>query len=71
VGNNKNKFVVDRETKYDGTNYLVIRPGLVVGYDRNRETNKALKKAGVHVLAFRGDELSLGEGNARCMSMPI
>jgi arginine deiminase len=23
------------------------------------------------VLAFRGDELSLGEGNARCMSMPI
>ncbi|GHU49946.1 hypothetical protein FACS189459_2910 [Bacilli bacterium] len=62
---------VDRETKYDGTNYLVIKPGVVVGYSRNRLTNKALTDAGIIVHEFDGDELSLGEGNARCMSMPL
>jgi arginine deiminase len=71
VAGNYSKLDVDRETKYDGTNYLVIRPGVVVGYKRNRYTNKALKAAGIKVYEFVGNELSLGEGNARCMSMPI
>jgi arginine deiminase len=71
VAGNLNSLEVDRETKYDGTNYLVIRPGVVVGYERNRETNKALTAAGISVLTFKGNQLPLGEGNARCMSMPI
>ncbi|GMO15687.1 MAG: arginine deiminase [Mycoplasmoidaceae bacterium] len=71
VAGNKSPNEVDRETKYDGTNYLVIKPGHVVGYKRNKYTNAALKKAGIKVYEFDGNELSLGEGNARCMSMPI
>ncbi|UUD35655.1 arginine deiminase family protein [Mycoplasmopsis caviae] len=62
---------IDIETHFDGTNYLTIAPGVVVGYSRNRETEKALKKAGVKVLSFDGNQLSLGMGSARCMSMPL
>jgi arginine deiminase len=71
VANNNSTIDVDRETKYDGTNYLVLSPGVVVGYKRNKYTNEALRNAGIKVFEFEGNELSLGEGNARCMSMPI
>ncbi|MEX1817981.1 arginine deiminase [Metamycoplasma hominis] len=62
---------IARETNFDGTNYLAIKPGLVIGYDRNEKTNAALKAAGITVLPFHGNQLSLGMGNARCMSMPL
>lgn len=62
---------IDVETHFDATNYLAIEPGLVVGYDRNRKTQKALEDAGIKVLGFNGDQLSLGMGSARCMSMPL
>ncbi len=62
---------IDIETHFDGTNYLAIRPGVVVGYHRNRKTQNALEKAGIKVLAFNGNQLSLGMGSARCMSMPL
>ncbi|HGS8484317.1 TPA: arginine deiminase family protein, partial [Neisseria gonorrhoeae] len=56
---------IARETNFDGTNYLAIKPGLVIGYDRNEKTNAALKAAGITVLPFHGNQLSLGMGNAR------
>ncbi|TPR54657.1 arginine deiminase [Metamycoplasma neophronis] len=62
---------VERETHFDGTNYLALRPALVIGYSRNEKTNAALEKAGITVLPFHGNQLSLGMGNARCMSMPL
>lgn len=62
---------IDIETHFDGTNYLVVAPGVVVGYDRNHKTQAALEKAGVKVLSFNGNQLSLGMGSARCMSMPL
>lgn len=62
---------IDIETHFDGTNYLAIAPGVVVGYHRNRKTQLALEKAGVKVLSFNGNQLSLGMGSARCMSMPL
>ncbi|ASI53629.1 arginine deiminase [Metamycoplasma hyosynoviae] len=62
---------IARETHFDGTNYLAIKPGVVIGYARNEKTNKALEKAGIKVLPFKGNQLSLGMGNARCMSMPL
>lgn len=62
---------IDVETNFDATNYLVIRPGVVIGYDRNRKTNEALIKAGIKVHSWNGDQLSLGMGSARCMSMPL
>lgn len=62
---------IDIETHFDATNFLVIKPGLVIGYDRNYRTIQALRNAGVEVLTFDGNQLSLGMGSARCMSMPL
>ncbi len=70
-GKNALQMDIDIETHFDGTNYLAIRPGVVVGYHRNRKTEKALTDAGVKVLSFNGNQLSLGMGSARCMSMPL
>lgn len=54
-----------------GSNVLTIRPGEVVGYDRNDVCLDLLDKAGITVHTFAGAELSRGRGGARCMSMPI
>lgn len=70
-GNNGLQMDIDIETHFDGTNYLVIAPGVVVGYDRNKKTQKALEDAGVKVIGFNGNQLSLGMGSSRCMSMPL
>ncbi len=71
AGDNAGQLAIDLETHFDATNYLVIRPGVVVGYDRNVKTEEALKKAGITVLSFNGNQLSLGMGSSRCMSMPL
>lgn len=71
AGENANQMDIDIETHFDGTNYLVIEPGVVVGYHRNRKTQAALEKVGVKVLSFNGNQLSLGMGSSRCMSMPL
>lgn len=70
-GNDATQMDIDIETHFDGTNYLVIEPGVVVGYHRNRKTQEALEAAGVKVYAFNGNQLSLGMGSSRCMSMPL
>lgn len=71
AGKGANALEINIETHFDGTNYLAIAPGVVVGYDRNIQTEKALKAAGIKVLSFNGNQLSLGMGSARCMSMPL
>ncbi|MGL5357902.1 MAG: arginine deiminase family protein [Metamycoplasmataceae bacterium] len=71
AGHDALQLDIDLETHFDATNYLVIDKGVVVGYDRNKKTEEALKKAGVKVLSFNGNQLSLGMGSARCMSMPL
>ncbi|MDE5553471.1 MAG: hypothetical protein K2I67_02885, partial [Malacoplasma sp.] len=71
AGENATQIDIDVETNFDATNYLVISPGVVVGYDRNRKTSEALTKAGIKVLPLSGNQLSLGMGSARCMSMPL
>ena len=43
-----------REQWNDGNNVLALRPGVVVGYDRNDDTNAALKAVGIEVLAVPG-----------------
>ena len=70
-GHDANQLDIDLETHFDATNYLTISPGVVVGYNRNVKTEAALKAAGVKVLSFEGNQLSLGMGSARCMSMPL
>lgn len=71
VGGGKSQMRIDIETYFDASNFLAIRPGVVIGYDRNIDTIAEMKKHGIKVLAFSGNQLSLGMGSARCMTMPL
>ncbi|PXY34896.1 arginine deiminase [Prauserella sp. PE36] len=61
----------EREQWDDGNNTLALAPGVVVGYERNVETNARLEDAGIEVLRLASSELGSGRGGPRCMSCPI
>ena len=71
AGANASQIDINIETNFDATNYLALAPGVVVGYSRNAKTEQALRDAGIRVISFQGNQLSLGMGSARCMSMPL
>lgn len=60
-----------REQWTDGSNTLAIAPGKVVVYKRNYVTNEMLREAGITVLELDSDNLTVGRGGPRCMSMPL
>ena len=60
-----------REQWDDGNNTLALEPGVVVAYERNQETNRRLREAGIEVLELSASELCRGRGGSRCMTQPL
>jgi arginine deiminase len=71
VATGGDELVAGREQWDDANNVLALAPGVVIAYDRNRETNERLRDAGVQVLTVPGGELGRGRGGPRCLTCPI
>lgn len=64
-------IAAQREQWNDGSNTLCIAPGKIIVYKRNHVTNQYLKDNGFEVLELDADNLCVGRGGPRCMSMPL
>ena len=71
VTTGEDEVLADREQWDDGNNTLALRPGVVVAYERNADTNRRLSDAGIEVRSISSYELPRGRGGPRCMSCPI
>ncbi len=68
------KYVLERamyELRWQGVNVAQLGPGRVIAYEHNVHTNEALRRAGIEVLTFPGDLLSLRNGGPHCLILPL
>ena len=68
------KYAVERamyELRWQGANVVQLAPGRVVAFEHNVHTNEALRRAGVRVVTFPGELLSIRNGGPHCLVMPL
>jgi dimethylargininase len=64
--------VPDAEFSTMGANVLALAPRVALALDGNPVTRRRLEAAGIEVLVYRGDELSLkGDGGPTCLTLPL
>ncbi len=64
--------VPDEEFETQGPNVLALGPRRALALDGNPETRRRMEKAGVDVVVYEGDEISLkGDGGPTCLTRPL
>ena len=64
--------VPDDEFETQGPNVLALGPRRALALDGNPETRRRMKRAGVDVVVYRGDEIShKGDGGPTCLTRPL
>lgn len=64
--------VPDEELETMGANVLALAPRVAVTLDGNSVTRQRLVRAGVDVIVYTGEEISLkGDGGPTCLTLPL
>jgi N-dimethylarginine dimethylaminohydrolase len=64
--------VPDAEFETQGPNVLALGPRRALALAGNDETRRRMERAGVDVVTYRGDEISLkGDGGPTCLTRPL
>jgi dimethylargininase len=64
--------VPDSEFESMGANVLALGPRRALALDGNRETRRRMERAGVDVVVYSGNEISLkGDGGPTCLTRPL
>ena len=63
--------VPDEEFASLGSNVLALAPRVALAVEGNPRTRERMKRAGVEVLTYRGEELSKGDGGPTCLTRPL
>jgi len=64
--------VPDDEFATQGSNVLALGPRRALALDGNPETRKRMERAGVDVVVYRGQEISVkGDGGPTCLTRPL